>query len=542
MRLGAGFRVAMLATAFAAAILSASAAGAVVLARPGEETCSTSTAAPRGGRVYQLPEVVCSAAPFVVAVEEEGRLRPAYPGPNDAQATAATFVDPIIRQLKAQAAARPQKTLRILVYAHGGLVGHDKALASAQSLAPAMLADGYAPVFLVWNSDFPSTYWDRLCCIRDGRHDTEYAVPNVASRALGDVAASVARAPQNFGGLFLRFRDSVWNKAGERYYLTTDEPERLRDQFGDELDVVFPPFLHDEKALNGQPDRIGGREALYAALFPSRVLATTLTPEVGAKAWDNMVRRTRLAFRRPSEPRSPALDGGCKTREQRNNDGVPDWGGFAILFDRLDCEIQRDREGAYLVLDDGRRVKVELHFYGHSMGALVGNEAIAAYPDLPWRRVVYMAAATTMRDFRLTAAPVLARSPDARFFHLVLHPLNEARETFKGGVAPSGSLLEWIDEMFEGPRSPDERAFGKWSNTKDTLDLVPDDLRRRTTVRVFPKQHVFALPECAPPPDLTPLRGGRRAQRCHPVIHGEFNNYSFWRDAYLTGRLDPSAP
>ena len=83
-----------------------------------------------------------------------------------------------------------------------------------------------------------------------------------------------------------------------------------------------------------------------------------------------------------------------------------------------------------------------------------------------------------------------------------------------GGLAPEGSLLEWIDEMFEGPRSPDQRSMGKWSNFKQSAYLIPKAVRERATVRVFAKG-VGPGAECYRPDE-----------RCHPRSHGEFTDYS----------------
>jgi hypothetical protein len=131
------------------------------------------------------------------------------------------------------------------------------------------------------------------------------------------------------------------------------------------------------------------------------------------------------------------------------------------------------------------------------------------------------------------------------------HPLTEARELNVGGLPPQGSLLEWIDQMFGGPRTSDERTFGKWTNVEDTIQLFRPLARQRMNFRVFPSQadlrdgdaveRAEFYRECAPGPGMVFPKdaGGDKAARVdpsrrrHPVKHGEFTDYSFWRDAYI---------
>ncbi len=486
------------------------------------------------GKVYRVPASECDVADLTIAVRGLGEFRSVYdPAPGTkkiAKVSDDQFVDPVIAQLRRRAALLPQnEPLKILIFAHGGLVSHGNAIKSAEALAPAMMSDGFAPIFLVWNSDFPTSYRDRLCCVRDGLQEQGFSPVTTTGRLIGDVLASGARTPQNLGGQFLRFRDSVVIKRGNKYYLVEGE-ERADSADGmcaalNRLDcpsIVFPPYA-TEAALNGR-SRSMGRELNYAFLAPVRFAATLVGPEVGANAWHNMVRRTRMAFQRTA----PASRGeACETRPDPQGGA-----GFAVFFDRLACELVYHDKSWKIRDSNGRLVPVELHMYGHSMGALVANEALWLHPELPWTEVVYMAAASTIRDFRMTAAPALAKQGKTRFYNLVLHPLNESRELFMGGLAPQGSLLEWIDEMFEGPRSPDERTLGKWNNLRTTMALIPGDVRSRTTIRVFAKARTRGN-ECGEPPITR--TAAREDGRCHPVMHGEFNEFSFWRRSYLDG-------
>jgi hypothetical protein len=107
---------------------------------------------------------------------------------------------------------------------------------------------------------------------------------------------------------------------------------------------------------------------------------------------------------------------------------------------------------------------------------------------------------------------------------------------------PEGSLLEWIDEMFGGAKSVDDRMFGKWTNVEKTLFMFPEASRERMTFRVFPAQAKMrnrAGPEGEAFDHQCALLTGSVTQapptRCHPIMHGEFVRYSFWREDFLCG-------
>src|SRR5262249_46576749 len=93
---------------------------------------------------------------------------------------------------------------------------------------------------------------------------------------------------------------------------------------------------------------------------------------------------------------------------------------------------------------------------GHSMGEIVLNELMENFPDLPYQNIVYMAAAGSIRDFKAMTEPVLRRPrcPDLKFYNLSLHPKAEERDLEEFGFAPIGSLLMWIDDIFETPVTP----------------------------------------------------------------------------------------
>jgi hypothetical protein len=546
--------------------------------------------------VYAVPRPsagragACDVRERTLAVNGEGRFRTVYgAAPPGQQVLPSQAIDPVINLLKARAASLGEgEPLKILIFVHGGLVSHGRAVQSAEGLTPGMRADGFEPVFLVWDSDMAASYGERLCCVRNGEHWIGDRTLFIPARLVGDVGASVARAPENYEQEYLRYWDSTIAPKGTRYELRSEDELRLCKRLGQEdggcLSLTYPPF--DDDHLNRLGARLEAETVQHDLLFPVRLIGVTALPEVGTEAWDNMVRRTRLALEYatsgPQRAASAELATSCEslTREAdedtrgnlkteasgRGRDRFRPIvsGGFALFFERLNCEID---EGGFVRIDSKggvEPVQVQLYFYGHSMGALVGDEIIWRYPNLPWTRIVYMAAASSIRDFRTQVMPILncSREPGrdqstpcsqhVQFYSLMLHPLTEARELELGGLPPQGSLLVWIDEMFGGPRTVDDRTLGRWFNIEQTIQLFPPQVRSRMHFRVFPSQgdlrdgdaaeRAAFYRECEPGPGKVFAKGAGKgtepidsSTRCHPVKHGEFADYSFWRDGFLGG-------
>ena len=165
---------------------------------------------------------------------------------------------------------------------------------------------------------------------------------------------------------------------------------------------------------------------------------------------------------------------------------------------------------------------------GHSMGAIVVNELLESFPHLPYQNVVYMGGAASIRDTQRAIKPVLLAAPGCtHFFNLSLHPMNEAREFQSAGFAVSGSLLVWVDEMFERPKTLLDRTIGHWRNVRMVKRVFPPELQSQMLFRVFDR-------DAGDPP-----------RRDNPLDHGGFNNpgVRFWRSSFWGGPgAVPGAP
>ena len=545
---------------------------------------------PSRGDVFPLvPVPDCDLTKLGVAIEDGGRFQQLYGDGLAAEARPSDMIDPVIDHLVDVVKAKAQSgtgKIRILIFAHGGLVTHQAAMKEAQAAAPYIAKDGYVPVFLMWESGFLTTYATSVCCVTDGEFQITSRLTLGLTRPGSDIATSAAHAPETLEKQWLRFRSTL-NPSDAEYYLHRVDQKDFCSPVGSYYineparpapdancsNLIFPGFGGDDTGgyLNGQKfyDPLGGSQIVYAVLSPPRLVLTYLFPEVGAQSWNEMLRQTRmaLAFAPPeglAQPFSGSVASGASTRSlcsdvSANADaslgetGATPWryktpkqrapdgdGGFSIFFDRLSCELDQGDLQAY-------RGRLEIDFYGHSMGALIGNEVMSRYPDMPWGRVVYMAAASSIRDVRLAVAPALRMrnatvgGPRMEFDSLMLHPLAESQDQEGLGFPPQGSLLEWVDEMFERPRSVEDRTFGKWRNVRQTIRLFPGDVRQYMHFRVFARQKLahdqteIEEMSCAEPSPVGAPAARAGLPICNPTMHGDFTGLSYWRTAFVSG-------
>ena len=98
----------------------------------------------------------------------------------------------------------------------------------------------------------------------------------------------------------------------------------------------------------------------------------------------------------------------------------------------------------------------------------------------------------------------------------MLHPLNDARERVNGGAVPSGSLLMWVDEMYNVAKTPDDKVFGFWPTAKSARRMFGRVAQEHMLYRVFSR------PQSA------------KGAPTNPIEHGQFNedDTCFWRPSF----------
>jgi hypothetical protein len=244
-------------------------------------------------------------------------------------------------------------------------------------------------------------------------------------------------------------------------------------------------------------------DAETALVFPFRTLSLPILDSIGVGAWENMLRHTDTLFDR--------TDTGTRKHPTPVEEAVEksQTGALAIFFSQLQA--------------DSKLKSLPITLVGHSMGAIVSNRIVSSYPELTYSNIVYMGAACSVRDFEASVIPYMSKH-DTRFYGLSLHPQCEAGEValsprhIKLDIAPRGSLLVWIDNIFGRPPSEEQRRFGIFQTAVVASHNFPTEVRDRITLKCFD----FGGTESQP--DL--IR--------HPQHHGDFTNTPFWNPKFWT--------
>lgn len=122
--------------------------GAPVTLRSAESTAQTHAASAAQSVAYSYADL----RPHIVSVGNNGKLRPGGEYGTTTEELAQIFVDDIPRVMSDW----PVK--RVLIYAHGGLVGEQAAVQRLAEYRPALLAAGVYPLAFIWRTD----YWTTL--------------------------------------------------------------------------------------------------------------------------------------------------------------------------------------------------------------------------------------------------------------------------------------------------------------------------------------------------------------------------------------------
>jgi|SoiMethySBSTD1v2_1073268.scaffolds.fasta_scaffold366130_1 hypothetical protein len=408
----------------------------------------------------------------------------------------------IVKDGETAAGAQRPPVVRVLLFIHGGMNTPEETIQRATRLHDPIVKAGYYPIFVNWKSSLTSSYWSHLWWVRQGA-ERKWAPVTAPLWFLADVTRGVIRLPVTW-----------WWRAQDTLDLADDRKR---------ADAVFKS--HDKEGL--QIYRVpGDHDVDHTVLgtlwefvtMPVRAATTLVVDTGGTGSWDAMQRRVELLFDR-DEFLSDFADGRTAPPEP-----TPLM-RFMERLHRLQAEFE----------DEGRRLEVTL--IGHSMGSMVANrllqrgvtfgedEAGAAPKSLveqtakaashrnftvpEFQDVVYMAAACSIHQYEASALPYLTQHRRTRFFHVMLDPDSETRETYFAALSPKGSLLVWIDDFLSNPQTLGDRTAGRYVNLLPALNHTPAALRDRVFVKLFD--------------DGDPQ---------YPQKHGEFGDKEFWTEEF----------
>jgi hypothetical protein len=439
--------------------------------------------------------------------------------------------------LDTQAKADPNKALkrifdrvirsgkkRIALYIHGGRVTIGQAVDSACRVGPVIYNDPECsayPIFICWESGDLSTYLDHLAFERNGvsyKHSSAATLSGLASPLVlgADLGRGISRIPintlMNFGKLLqnsdLLVGDNKWAFPIKQKFENCladylDHSANIREQI--KSGFVYPrPLRKDDLlqiSLGPDADHYQLKFVAHASItIPLQIASEGLLDAGGTAEWSNMVGRTRAMFHAPR-----------KYLPQEPGSKEPQDGAGTMFFAKLDR-----------FLKDNKAINndIGLDIYAHSMGSMVTNEAFALFPDLPASNIVFMAAASSIRQFANTTGRHIA-TYHTPFYNLSLHPRAELDEVEVYGVPVRGSLLTWIDEFFESPASFGDRTLGTFENAIIARDQLP----RGSTI------HLKAF-------GIENGDGKKTCRYAGPQKHGDFDQYYFWRYEFR----EPSEP
>lgn len=357
---------------------------------------------------------------------------------------------------------------KLLLYIHGGLNTERHSIDRALTQYRRILDDSdLYPVFINWRSGPIDAYSRHLGRIRQGKKSNS-AIVTAPIYLVSDLLASIGYAPKSWLDQGKHSWDSTINR----------EPDRWEDfeQSGYE---IF--FTGDTEGYRDTSRDIG-----WLITSPVKIVTTPFTYTLAKPAWDIMMRRTSTVFFKPDEFHDRPPHPGAPTRGT---------GALTLFLERL-IQFQNDTD-----------VTIDITLVGHSMGAIIGNEIVRAFPELQITTIVHMASADSIRSLMEKTVPYLETHSGTEFYALSLAPWNEDRETSAGGATPSGSLLTWIDNSFTSPTTELDRRAGRWSNMRRSLHLIPKTVVKRMHFKIFG------------------LGNG-------PQEHGDFDEYAYWQKSF----------
>lgn len=354
---------------------------------------------------------------------------------------------------------------KILIYIHGGLNYPLQATTKAKELIDLIeVTDNvYKPLFIHWRSALFTTYKEHLFHDRQGEHWKTAGLLTAPFVLLEDLGRGLIRSPMTMLRTVSNYYKSVvFDKSpGEFSAFSMDKHVRtdrnsvnsLVSNFG-ELPLLIDKRNKVEKVSDG---------LLNFAYMGLSLTTVPIFDALGTGAWATMKRRTEIMFTKARPSRKHHSNGNY--REQRE-------GVATRLIDGLARKQEKDKTKIILV--------------AHSMGTIIANKILSNWPELEFEKIIYMAAASSIEDYRLSVLPYLRRHNHTVFYNYSLHPIAENTDSYGFGLGGFGSLLTQIDNFYEAPITEDQRTLGRWANVMNGIIYLigKDDVENKVAERL----------------------------------------------------------
>jgi pimeloyl-ACP methyl ester carboxylesterase len=369
----------------------------------------------------------------------------------------------------------------LLIYVHGGMKDLQESIQDSQEQVPAIdSTSNYYPIYINWESSMVDAYIEQLLYIRQGKYSPTMGPISAPFYLLYDIGRAILRAPITWGHqgynllrnsyLHPTVSDTIYKKYNREFYSDGNHIYLGNHNVGfwDDFSSTFTHFI---------PGIL-------------KIFTTPLLDTFGKSAWNNMVRRTKKLFRRHDEFNLYNIN-------EVNVKHTASTGGASILLDSLIT---------YAAKNDN----ISISLLGHSMGASILTEIIAHYNNFHFDNIVFMAPATSIKDFEHIVIPYLQKpeNKSTRVYIITLHPEADVRENTFYDILPRGSLLEWVDDFASEPTEFTEVTLGKWKNIIRASHIIPENVR-----------------------DQIIIKGFGYINEMDPQVHSDFNDvkFKFWK-------------
>lgn len=397
-----------------------------------------------------------------------------------------------------------ESTVRILIYAHGGLNTYgitDKRINSGQAFDMMNDDDWHYPIYISWDSSAPTAYGEHLFRLREGYKANAFVGTATAPIIFtSDILSTVGRYPATVAYQITNDKNRIASASNVSLLSGAWKNALLRlcdgklCAGGKQTTGAVSPLQANLSTYtkNGGWSQVG--RATYDVLsLPVRyTVGSIYHSAIASSSWDVMKRRAMTPFYPTSY-----FDG-------RWEQGVPGSEVFPAVLLRARASTQ---------------YQYQLTLVGHSMGTMVMNHALTRYRDEflagdELHNIVYMAAAADISESLDALTPIMVlngapRSKPVNFYNLTLNRVAEVAEMHWFGALPTGSLLISIDQHHERPEHPVRRTLGSEVNVLTALDEFDEafaGVRGELVFKAFDRE-----------PDEK------------PHMHGDFSKMPFWR-------------
>jgi hypothetical protein len=213
--------------------------------------------------------------------------------------------------------------VELLLFVHGGLVTKEDAAKEAGKILNEIENDNLIrkkgdtyiyPIFVNWESGMDDAYLDHLYRIRQGRESKILGPVSSPFYLMADFGRASSRVPVTYG--------YQGYNAIKRTVVDDDKAvETMNSQF-------YDGNSHDKHAIWLGHDKTssfkkGLEKSTYLVPGVLKLFTTPMLDMIGKSSWENMLRRTRLLFRSPTD---------YKSRQEEPKQFTKEWLGGCLTY------------------------------------------------------------------------------------------------------------------------------------------------------------------------------------------------------------------